>query len=73
MCFAGWRSPSKKGSTLEGKNLLQEEQILSFKSWPSFRREVNENKGVASPESLPIHRNKNSHKILSLDSVSKVV
>ena len=28
----------KKGSILEGKNLLFEEQILSLKSWPPFRR-----------------------------------
>ena len=30
----------KKKSTLEGKNLLQGEQILSFKSWSQLRREV---------------------------------
>ena len=30
--LAGWRSPSEKGSTLEGKNLLLWEQILFFKS-----------------------------------------
>ena len=28
------------GEALEGKNLLHEEQILSFKSWPLFRREA---------------------------------
>ena len=33
----------KKGSTLEGKNLLLKEQILSFKSLPSFRREAKMN------------------------------
>ena len=32
--FPGWQSLSKMGSTLKGKNLLQWEQILSFKSWP---------------------------------------
>ena len=32
-------------STLKGKNLLLEEQILSFKSWPLLRREVNLKKG----------------------------
>ena len=32
--------PSQKRSTLEGKNLLQKEQILSFKSRPQYGRDV---------------------------------
>ena len=28
------------GSVLKGKNLLLEEQILSFKSWPSLRKDA---------------------------------
>ena len=32
--------PSQKRSTLEGKNLLQKEQILSFKSRPHYGRDV---------------------------------
>ena len=37
-CFPGGCHPSKSESTLKGKNLLMEEQILSFKSGPPIRR-----------------------------------
>ena len=38
VCFhGGWRA-TKRGSTLKGKNLLLEEQILSFMSWPPFEK-----------------------------------
>ena len=40
------------GSTLKGKNLLQEEQIISFKSWPVLRCEAK-----YSSEHLNIHVN----------------
>ena len=42
---------NRKGSTLKGKNLLLEEQILSIKSCPFIRRQK-QNK-VVSPESVP--------------------
>ena len=47
----------KRGSTLKGKNLLLEEQILSFKSWPHWegKEAKNENGRVVSPEIVPIH------------------
>ena len=46
------------GSTLEGKNLLLREQILSCKSWPPLAyRGKNQNGRVDSPESVPIHLN----------------
>ena len=39
-CLLPWRrNPSKLGFTLKGKNLLLEEQILSFKSESQLRRE----------------------------------
>ena len=31
VCFSGYHSPFKIGSALEGKNLLQQEQILTYK------------------------------------------
>ena len=38
-CLLAWMiKHSKIQSTLKGKNLLLEEQILSFKSWLSLRR-----------------------------------
>ena len=56
--FAGWRSPSKKGSTVEGKNLLQKKQILSSKvDLPHSLGRPNENGRAASPERVPIHLN----------------
>ena len=43
------------GSTLTGKNLLLGQQIISFKSWPQFKRQAKIKNGrVASPESIPI-------------------
>ena len=42
------------GSTLKGKNLLQEEQILFFKSGPPAEK-GGKNCRVASPVSIPIH------------------
>ena len=42
------------GSTLHGKNLLQEEQILSELT-AIKKGDKNENGRVASPESVPIH------------------
>ena len=41
------------GLTLEGKNLLREEQILSFKNKPLFRMEAN----VKMIELLPLKVN----------------
>ena len=35
------KKPFQKGSTLKGKNLLLEEQILSFKSGPILQRKAN--------------------------------
>ena len=47
--------PFKNGSALKKKNLLLEEQILSFKSWLPLRREAKVKNGrVASPESEPL-------------------
>ena len=39
--FHGQWNPSKIRYAPKGKNLLQQEQILSFKSWPHLRRETN--------------------------------
>ena len=48
--------PSKKGATLKGKNLLPEEQILSFKCRPPLVRKKRKSFfGTASSESVPIH------------------
>ena len=41
------------GNTFKGKNSLQKEQILSYKSRPSLMRGEGENRRFASPESLP--------------------
>ena len=38
--FPGQKRHFEMGSTLKGKNLLQKEQILFFKSYPKFRREA---------------------------------
>ena len=48
---------SKMGSTLKGKNLLLEEQILSFKSRPLLTKGKNESGRVVSPESVSIYLN----------------
>ena len=40
-------------STIKGKNLLLEEQILSFNSWPLLKREAKSSR-VASSVGLPI-------------------
>ena len=40
-------------STLKGKNLLLQEQIPSFKSWPLLRREA-KNSRFASSDSISI-------------------
>ena len=40
----------QKESTSKGKNLLQEEQILSYRSCPHRERRQNVNSRVASPE-----------------------
>ena len=45
VCFHGWYSFPKWGLplkefALQGKNLVQEEQILSFKSWTPLKREA---------------------------------
>ena len=40
VCFPGQCSPFKIGSTLKGKNLLLEEQILFYKSWPLMKWEA---------------------------------
>ena len=45
-------------STPEGKNLIQQEQILPFKSWPQLGKAgKNENGRVISPGSVLIHLN----------------
>ena len=49
VCFPSWHRPSKLGHNLKGKNLLQEEQILSFESKSLIGRDA------YSPESAPIH------------------
>ena len=50
-CLTPWREkPFQKGSTLEGKNLLLEEQILSYKSSAPWRREAK----VKLAELLPL-------------------
>ena len=54
VCFLGHQNLSKIGSTPKGKNLLLEEQILSFKSRPLLKR-VAKNDKFASPESVLIH------------------
>ena len=40
--------------TLKGKNLLLQEQILSFKSQPALNREAEVNLRVAFPESISV-------------------
>ena len=53
-CFPGSWELSKRLSTHQGKNLLLEEQILSFKSWLPFRREAKMKMArVASPKVYP--------------------
>ena len=57
-CLLCWRGkPLQKGSALEGKYLLLEEIIVSFKSLPPFRRGGGEYKNgrVASSGKDPIH------------------
>ena len=44
-----------KGTTLNGRNLLPGEQILSFKSWPHLEGRKNETDRVASLENVSIH------------------
>ena len=47
-------TPFKMGSTLKGKNLLRS-KFFSLRVTPNEMGGKNENKRVASPESVPIH------------------
>ena len=44
-----------KESTIKGKNLLQQEQILSFNSWPLKRRMQKWEKALVCPQSVLAH------------------
>ena len=63
------QNPSIMGSALRGKNLLQKEQILSFKSWPLFRREA-KNENVRVTVKVYIHHKQNTYKY-RLDNCSE--
>ena len=39
-CISGQVDLVNKGSTIQGKNLLQKEQILFLKSWPLLRKDA---------------------------------
>ena len=52
--LAGQQNTYRKESTLYGKNLLQEEQILPLKSWLPVRRAIKSEKGRIYPFYLKI-------------------
>ena len=49
VCFLGGQNDSEKWSTLEGKNLLLKEQILSFKSRPPVDKKAKMKVSVSQP------------------------
>ena len=48
------------GSALKRKNLLLEEQILSFKRWPTLKRKVDMKITVAFTENVSLPKKKGS-------------
>ena len=59
------------GSTLKEKNLLLEEQILSFKSWPKLKREVTQDLSVHRIACLTAQKNNFDVKTLKCDAHPK--